>query len=180
MPLTPIHGSVAYLARALKPQLSLPALLVSTMAPDLEIPFLYVITGGQYSRLVLHSLLGAATLSTLLSVVLTVFAYSAVVSYVFKLDYKAVRRRCVFSWGMVMVCLAGSLSHVLIDSLHHEYNPLLFPFTFDSFDRLVIMSDWTLASVIVTLFFLSLLVFFVAQEFKRGTKDVWKRLLVEG
>jgi hypothetical protein len=72
----------------------------------------------------------------------------------------------------------GSLSHVLIDSLHHEYNPLLFPLTYNSFDALVFMNDWTLASVIIPMAFLSLLVLFVSIEVKKGTKNIWKRLLV--
>jgi hypothetical protein len=179
MPVTPIHCSIAYLARAVKPQLSLPALLVSSMVPDLEIPFLYVLTSGQYPRLVLHSLLGAVTLATVLSVVLTVFVYSPVVSRLFKLDCETVRGRCCFSGSLVVVCLVGSLSHVLIDALHHEYNPLLFPFTFDSFDALVLMNDWVLASVVVPVAFLCLLVFFVIREFRKGTENIWSRLLVE-
>jgi hypothetical protein len=179
MPYTPIHCSIAYLSRALRPQISLPALIVSTMAPDLEIPFLYVATSGQYSRLVLHSFLGALTLATMLSVIVVVFAYPPVISYLFKIDYKAVKDKCRFSWSMVAICLAGSLSHVVIDSLHHEYNPLLFPFTYDTFDALVFMKDWTLASVIIPIAFLSLLVLFVAKEVKKGTKNIWIRLLVE-
>ena len=179
MPLTPIHCSIAYLLRAIRPQLSLPALLVSTMAPDLEIPFIYVITSGQYSRLVLHSLLGAATVGTALSVLLTVFAYSPIVSSILKLDPKTVKDRCRYSSSMIAVCLVGSLSHVFIDSLHHEYNPLLFPLTYNSFDALVLLNDWTLASTIIPIAFLSLLVLFVAIELKKGTKGIWKRLLVE-
>lgn len=179
MPLTPIHCSVAYLARQFRPQLSLPALLVSTMAPDLEIPFLYVATSGQYSRLVLHSFLGAITLATMLSVILVVFAYPTAVSYVFRIDYRTVKDKCRFSWSMVALCLFGCLSHVLIDSLHHEYNPLFFPFTYGSFDALVFMNEWALASVIVPIAFLSLLVLFVAEEVRKGTKNIWRRLLVE-
>ena len=179
MPYTPIHCSVAYLARQFRPQLSLPALLVSTMAPDLEIPFLYAATSGQYSRLVLHSFLGAITLATMLSVILVAFAYPTVVSYIFKIDYKTVKDKCRFSWSMVAICLVGCLSHVLIDSLHHEYNPLFFPFTYSSFDALVFMNDWALASVIIPIAFLSLLVLFVAKEVKKGTENIWRRLLVE-
>ena len=179
MPVTPIHCSVAYLARALRPRLSLPALLVSTMAPDLEIPFLYVFTGGQYSRLALHSLLGAVTLAALLSVLLTVFAYSPVVSRLFNIDYQTVKGKCRFSWSLTAVCVVGGLSHAFVDSLHHEYNPLLFPFTYDSFDALVLMNNWTFASVIVSILFLSLLFLFVAKEVKRGTENIWNRLLVE-
>jgi len=179
MPYTPLHWSIAYLARVIRPSLSLPALIVSTAVPDLEIPFIYITTGGQFGRLVLHSLLGAITFATLLSVLLTVYAYSPIVSHLFKLDTKIVRGKCRFSWTLVAVCLLGSLSHVLIDALHHEYNPLLFPFTYNSFDAFVLMNDYILASVIVQVSFFALLVFFVVKEVRRGTKNNWMRLLVE-
>ena len=178
MPYTPLHWSIAYLARGIRPSLSLPALIISTAVPDLEIPFIYVVTGGQFGRLVLHSFLGAATLATVLSVVLTVFAYPPLISYLFKLDSKIVKDRCRLSWRLVAVCSLGSLSHVLIDSLHHEYNPLLFPFTYNSFDALVLMNDFVLASVIVQFSFFALLVFFVAKEVRRRPKNIWMRLLV--
>lgn len=179
MPLTPIHSSIAYLVRALGHSLSLPALLVSTMAPDLEIPFTYLATGGQYSRLAMHSFLGAATLATVLSVVLTVFAYAPVVSRVFKINHGTLSARCRFSWSLVGVCLLGTFSHVLIDAFHHEYNPLFLPFTYDSIDNLVFMNNWTLASVVISLTFLSLLILFIATEVSGGTKNIWIRLLVE-
>jgi hypothetical protein len=179
MPYTPIHWSIAYLAREIRPSLSLPALIVSTAIPDLEIPLIYIVTGGQLGRLVLHSLLGAATIAALLSAFLTVFVYPPVISRLFKLDIITVRDRCRFSWSLFAVCLFGSLSHVLIDSLHHEYNPLLFPFTYSSFDALVLMNDWTLASVIIPLLFFALLVFFVAREVRLGTENIWARLFVE-
>lgn len=179
MPYTPIHCSVAYWARQMRPGLSLPALLVSTMAPDLEIPILYAATLGEYHRLVLHSLLGAMTLATALSVVLTAYAYAPLVSYLFRIEYEAVKGRCRLSRSMVATCLAGSLSHVLIDSLHHEYNPLLYPFTYSSYDALVLMNNWVLASVIAPIAYLALLVLFVAAEVRKGDKGIWERLLVE-
>ena len=179
MPYTPIHCSVAYLVRQFRPKLSFPALLVSTMAPDLEIPFLYAATSGQYSRLILHSFLGSITLATMLSVILVVFAYPHVVSIIFKIDYKTVKDKCRFSWSIVALCLMGGLSHVVIDALHHEYNPLFFPFTYVSFNALVFMNDWTLASVIIPVAFLSLLILFVVIELRKGTNDIWRRLLVE-
>jgi hypothetical protein len=63
--------------------------------------------------------------------------------------------------------------------MHHEYNPLFYPFTYSSYDALVFMNDWALASVIIPIAFLSLLVLFVAKEVKKGTNNIWKRLLVE-
>ncbi len=179
MPLTPFHWSIAYLAREIRHDLSLPALLVGTAIPDLEIPVVYVVTGGQFGRLFLHSLLGAVTIAALLSVFLTVFVYPLVMSGLFKVNSKTVRDRCRFSWSLVVVCLFGSLSHVLIDALHHDYNPLLFPFTYVSFDSLVLFDNWILASVIIQSLFFALLVFFIVKEVRSGKENIWARLLVE-
>jgi membrane-bound metal-dependent hydrolase YbcI (DUF457 family) len=115
----------------------------------------------------------------MLSVSLTLSIYPYVVSFLFKLDKKTVKERCYLSRSTLALCLFGSLSHVLIDALHHEYNPLLFPFTYSSYDALVLMSDYKTTSLIIPLSFLSLLILFVAKEAKKGTKNIWKRLLLE-
>ncbi len=180
MPFTPIHWSIAYLTRAVRPSISLPALIVSTVMPDFEIPFIYIISGGQFSRLVLHSLFGAVTIATFMSVAFTIFCYSPMISRLFKVDSKFVENRCRLSSTLIAVCFLGCISHVLIDSLHHEYNPLLFPFTFHSFDTFVLMHDWFLATVIVQSSFLALLVLFVVKELRLGgTKGIWGRLFVQ-
>lgn len=179
MPITPLHWSIAYLLREIRSSFSLPALIVSTAMPDLEIPFIYIITGGQLGRLVLHSLLGAAVIATMLSVIFTVFAYPLLISFLFRIDPTIVKNRCQFSWSLVAVCLLGSVSHVLVDSLHHEYNPLLFPFTYNSFDNFVLLNDYILASAIVQILFFVLLVFFVAKEVRHRPKNIWVRLFVE-
>jgi len=178
MPLTPLHCSIAYIINRWKPQLSLPALLVSSMAPDLEIPFIYLMTSGLQSRLVLHSFLGVATLGTFLSVLLTVFFYPPVVSFFFKLDRRRVGERCRFSGTLIVLCLVGGLLHVFVDSITHEFNPVLYPFVSESFDFLVLMNDWALASVIVGSILFALLIFFFVDGIKEGSKDFWMRMLV--
>jgi len=80
MPFTPIHTVVAYLLNRWQRKLNLPALMVGTMTADLEIPFVWLFTGGLYNRLILHSLLGAAVVGTLIAALLTVFAYPIAVS----------------------------------------------------------------------------------------------------
>ncbi len=177
MPATPLHCSIAYLIKRWKWQLSLPALLVSTMVPDLEIPFTYLITRGLQHRLVLHGMLGAATMGTFLSVLLTVFLYPSLVSLFFGLDKEKVERKCWFSWNLVALCFVGNLSHVFVDSLHHEFNPILYPFVKKSFGALVLMGDWVFATIIVTSVLVLLLFFFVYQ-FTKGTEDFWMRMLV--
>ena len=178
MPLTPLHCGVAYLINRWKPQLGLPALLVSSMAPDLEIPVLFLLTGGLQDRLVLHSLLGVATLGTFLSVLLTVFLYPPIVSLFFKLDKKRIEERCSFSGTLVISCIFGGLLHVFVDSMTHEFNPVLYPFVNESFDAFRLTSNWASAAPIVGSALLVLLIFFFVDEIRKGNKDFWMRMLV--
>jgi len=178
MPATPLHCSVAYLINRWKPQLNLPALLVGSMAPDLEIPILFLVTGGFWDRLVLHSLLGAATLGTFLSVLLTVFLYHRVVSFFFKLDRERVEERCRFSSVLVVSCIVGGVLHVIVDSMTHEFNPVLYPFVKDSFDVLRLTSDLAFSTLIVGSVLLGLLIFIFVDEIRKGTRGFWMRMLV--
>jgi hypothetical protein len=63
LPLTPLHYPIAYSIHKLGGNLNLPGLIVGSMIPDLEIPFMVLIFGvSGPNRLVLPSLLGSATL----------------------------------------------------------------------------------------------------------------------
>jgi len=179
MPLTPLHTVVAYLLNRWQGKLSLPALIVGTMVPDLETPFIWIVSGGLYNRLVLHSLLGAAVLGTIISVLLTVLAYPIVISFVFRLDKEEIEEKCSFSDTLVFCCIVGSLSHVLIDSLHHDFNPLLYPFVNESFDVLVLKSDFASSTDLVSCLMLALLILIFIREMRKGREGFWKRVFVE-
>ena len=178
MPLTPLHAVVAYLLNRWEKRLSLPALIVGAMAPDLEVPFVWFVTGGVYNRLVLHSLLGVAVLGTLIAVALTVFAYPTSVSFVFRLDKEEIEEKCRFSSLLVFCCLVGSLSHVLIDSLHHDFNPLLYPFVNESFDAFVLKNSFVSPADLVSYPMLAVLVLIFILEIRKGKEGFWKRVLV--
>lgn len=177
MPLTPLHYSLTYLIGKRKQSLSLPGLIVSSMMPDIE-RLSYLFIGNLNARGFLHSLFGAVTLSTALSVLFTVYAYPVAVSSIFRMDKRMVEARCRFSKGVIVACFGGGILHVLVDSLHHEYNPLLYPFINESFDALVLFGNWRFASMIVqSVFFLLFSVIFVWEALK-GKKDFWKHMLV--
>jgi len=179
MPLTPLHYCIAYFANKRKRELSLPALIVSSMIPDVETPFTYLMTGGLYRRLVLHSLLGASTLGVLLSILLTIFLYPALVSPLFRLDRKMLEARCRFSSNkLVASCFVGCVTHVFLDSLHHEFNPLLYPFLNESFDAFVLLNNWIYATIIVQSTFVALFILILIREIRKGTEDFWKQMLV--
>lgn len=178
MPITLLHSIVAYLLNRWQAKLSLPALIVGTMTPDLEIPVIWFATGGLYNRLILHSLLGAIVFGTLIAVLLTVFAYPVAVSSVFKLDKEEVEEKCHFTITLVFCCLIGSLSHVLIDSLHHDFNPLLYPFVNESFDAFVLKNMFVSSTVLVSYPMLALLIIIFIWEIRKGKEGFWKRVLV--
>jgi hypothetical protein len=55
----------------------------------------------------------------------------------------------------------------------------LYPFVTESFDAFVLMNNWSLASAIVQITLFVLLLLILIREFKRGSKEFWRRLLVE-
>ena len=130
MPITPFHYPIAYLIYSVsKVKLSLPALIVGAMLPDLEIPIILLLVGSQEpERMVLHSLIGGLTVGTIIGVAITVVIYPRLTSAIFPIDKLKVREKCRFSGGLVFSCLIGVLSHVLLDVMNHSYNPIFWPF----------------------------------------------------
>jgi len=177
MPFTPLHYGVAYLIGKWKKSLSLPALIVSSMMPDIE-RLIYPFISNSHWRGFLHSLFGVVTLGTALSVLFTVYAYPVVVSSIFRMDRRLTKEKCRFSKGLIVACLGGGMLHVLVDSLHHEYNPTLYPFINESFDALVLFGNWQLATIVVQSMLFALLVTIFVWEAVKKTDDFWKRLLV--
>ena len=129
LPVTPFHYPIAKIISKLdgKVSLSLPALIVGSMVPDLEVPFLFLLTGTQ-DRLVLHSLMGGMTLGTIIAISLTVLIYPRLTSAIFPIDKVKIGEKCRFSLTLAFSCLLGVLSHVLLDVANHAYNPIFWPF----------------------------------------------------
>ena len=129
MPLTPLHHPVAYFIHKIDKRFSLPGLVVGCMFPDIEIPFIVLLFGTQIPhRMVLHSLLGSATIGTFLALIVTVRVYPPLVSRLFHVDKKRVKSKCKLSFAVFFSVLVGNLSHVLLDVTNHPYNPVFWPF----------------------------------------------------
>jgi membrane-bound metal-dependent hydrolase YbcI (DUF457 family) len=116
---------VAYVLYKLHNKLNLPGLAIGSMFTDLEVPILVLLFGTD--RLVLHSLLGSVTFGTMLSVMFTVSIYPILTSYLFNIDEEKVKEKTRPSLNLVISCLLGNLSHVLLDFINHLYNPLFWP-----------------------------------------------------
>ena len=129
MPPTPLHHPIAYFIYKLDKRLSLPGLIVGCMFPDLEVPFIVLLLGTEVPhRMILHSILGAATIGTALALAVTVLVYPALVSRLFHVDKKRVESKCRLSFAVVFSVFVGNISHVLLDVTNHPYNPLFWPF----------------------------------------------------
>lgn len=130
LPLSPLHYPIAYAAYKLKNNLSLPGFIVGSMFPDFEIPVIRLFFTDKYiyDRLVLHSLLGAATIGTVLSILFTVFLYPIQMIVLFRVKRELVRSEKSLSINLVISCFLGTMSHVLLDITTHPYNPVFWPF----------------------------------------------------
>ena len=118
------------------------------------------------------------TFGTLSSVLLTVLIYPKVVSVIFGVDKREAKQECRFSRTIVVSCLLGGLSHVLIDSLCHDYNPLFYPFIRQSIDVLLFTGDWRLSYAIVEILLIVMLFAILMVEIRKGTRGFWKRILI--
>jgi len=165
------------LGSKLKP--SLPGLIVGSMFPDLEIPFIILLLGtGVPDRLVLHSLLGAVTIGTFLSLVFTVLMYPPLIGSLLRIDRRELRSKCSFSLVLTLSVFLGNISHVLLDITNHPYNPILWPFVMIGDTPSPLCSALggmvTASLVIHTLMALLFLALFINKR-----EDLVKRMLVE-
>jgi membrane-bound metal-dependent hydrolase YbcI (DUF457 family) len=179
LPVTPFHYPVAYVLYKLRANFSLPGLVVGSMVPDLEIPFIVLLLGTEVPhRLVLHSLLGAATVGTLISIAVTVLVYPRLTSAIFPINKQKVKEKCKFSLGLAVSCLLGVISHVLLDVTNHPYNPVFWPFLAlnETPSPIVpLLGGEATASLLIH----ALMVVLFIGLFANKRKNFWEQLLVE-
>ena len=129
MPLTPLHYPVAWGLSKLNKKLILPGLIVGSLIPDIEVPVLFIFFRGVLpDHLILHSLVGALTIGTIISIFITVIFYPVLTSLIFRLDRTEVKKVCRLTPSLVLSCMPGNLFHILLDFPMHPFNPILWPF----------------------------------------------------
>ena len=178
MPAIFLHSFFAYLINRWKPQFSLPPLLVGSMLPDIEVIPIYYLTNGTIDRLILHSIIGAFTIGTILSVGIVLFIYPSIVSHFFKIDINDIKKKCCFSITLIGLCMIGNLSHVLVDATTHEYNPLAYPISSESIDFLRISTNRNFDNIVLTVVLSIILLGIVIVSMRKGRKGFWKQMLV--
>ncbi len=148
MVLTPFHYPLAYLINKVSGnKLKLDYVTLSVFLPDIEIPILFLLGYYPY-RLILHSIIGSLVFSfpTLL-LLWPIYRF-------FILETLGIEVRLDNMYNVFIGSVIGSLSHVFLDALHHDYNPLLWPFSLQSIDAIVLFNNWRLASEILNFVFL--------------------------
>ncbi|MGI0014198.1 MAG: DUF4184 family protein [Nitrososphaera sp.] len=165
MPFTPLHIAFAWPLKMKFKALNFASLTVGAMVPDFE-PIAYAILGIYPDRLLMHSLVGALSVDVVLTIVilklLTLLNFG-------KVGIHRLANPNLFSRTLILSASVGSLSHVLVDSLHHDHNPLLWPLGPTYFTGpMVLIFGNPLATNIVSLAALVIILFMVRRLMNRN------------
>ncbi len=124
-----MHYPVAWGLSKLNKRLNLPGLIVGSFIPDIEVPILFLFFNmGIDNHFILHSLVGALTIGTLISTLATVLLYPILASLLFQFDKIKMKEVCKITPTLVLSCLLGNVFHILLDLLMHPYSLILWPF----------------------------------------------------
>lgn len=183
MPLTPLHYPLAYLIYRVNRKLVLPGLIVGSMFPDIEVPILLIIFGlDGRSRLILHSLIGAITIGTLVSLAVTIYFYPFLISTFFPVKLIKAREKCRFSFSLIISCLLGNVSHVLLDYTNHNYNPLFWPLItpreISSSPVCYFLGGVERSTLIVQIILVTIFIIIFVDKFVNNRDKIWEELLI--
>ena len=102
---------------------------MGSFIPDIEVPILIVFFNGVLpDHFILHSLIGALTIGTIISTMVTVMFYPFLTSLFFRIDIDKTKEICRLSPALVLSCMLGNIFHILLDVPMHPFNPVLWPF----------------------------------------------------
>ncbi|TFG15486.1 DUF4184 family protein [Candidatus Thorarchaeota archaeon] len=128
MPVTPLHYPISYLLKRVNSRLSLPAMAVGAVIPDLEVPILFFFFRGVFlDHFILHSLLGALTLGLGISLLTVRYLYAPIASNIFGIERELANEESKITGIVVVSAIIGILSHLLLDVTYHWYNPIFWP-----------------------------------------------------
>ncbi|MCS7119924.1 MAG: DUF4184 family protein [Nitrososphaerota archaeon] len=172
------HYTLAYLIHRVERRLSLPALLIGSVLPDLDI-ILAILTDGLWMRGLFHSIIGGGMIVAFLSIPVTVHLYPLIASLFVRMRREDLRRECGSARVIFASSLLGGLSHVLVDSTCHNYNPLFYPIVKESVDFLLLPYDWDVSYAMVEATLLTTFLIIIAFNLRReDCKGFWRRMLL--
>jgi hypothetical protein len=184
-----MHYPVAWGLSKLDKRLSLPGLIVGSFLPDIEVPFLLIFFSGLLpDHLILHSLIGAVTVGTIISIFVTVYLYPILTSWLFHLDKEKIKEVCRFSPSLTLSCMLGNLFHIFLDIPMHPFNPVLWPFVdpYSIVGILVIVFStegdiargFLHARILVNILMITIMGLLLTIIIVKNRKNLWERLLI--
>ena len=184
-----MHYPVAWGLSKLDKRLSLPGLIVGSFLPDIEVPFLLIFFSGLLpDHLILHSLIGAVTVGTIISIFVTVYLYPILTSWLFHLDKEKIKEVCRFSPSLALSCMLGNLFHIFLDIPMHPFNPVLWPFVdpYSIVGILVIVFStegdiargFLHARILVNILMITIMGLLLTIIIVKNRKNLWERLLI--
>jgi hypothetical protein len=162
---------------------------VGSFIPDIEVPFLFFFFSGVLpDHLILHSLIGAVTMGTIISIFATIYLYPMLTSLIFHLDKAKIKEVCRFSPALVLSCMLGNLFHIFLDIPMHPFNPVLWPFV-DPYDIVGILvlafaieGDISMgflhARILVNILMISIMGTLLIIIIVKNKTNRWERLLI--
>jgi len=169
MPATPFHYPFAFLISKTNKRMSLPALVVGSVMPDIEVPLMWIFFSSLPDHQFLHSFIGAATLGTLLTIVVTRFLYAPLISTIFGVDRADLDDACKITPWLVASSFIGVMSHLVLDFPMHWYNPILWPLVdpMDVVGPLILLLEpafgfWTAYIIASSLTHISMIILWIA------------------
>jgi len=184
-----MHYPVAWGLSKLDKRLNLPGLIVGSFIPDIEVPFLFFFFSGVLpDHLVLHSLIGAVTVGTIISIFVTVYLYPILSSWLFHLDKEKIKEVCRFSPSLALSCMLGNLFHIFLDIPMHPFNPVLWPFV-DPYNIVGILvlvfstegdiaGGFLHARILVNILMITIMGLLLTIIIVKSRKNLWERLLI--
>ncbi len=174
MVFTLLHFPQAYLLyKVFRSKFSYPGLLIGSFLPDIEVPIL-VILGYEVecARLVLHSIICAILFSWILSLI--VLPFYKLLLRIFNIENVGIRIS-----NYVLSIEVGALIHVIIDSMHHKYNPLLWPITSQNISILIPFGKQEEMHLLLHIVFLSLTIVCIYDVMRQNAVLSWKNILIK-
>ena len=178
MPVTPLHYPFAFLISKSNKRLSLPALVVGSVVPDIEVPLMWIFFSSLPDHLFLHSFIGAAMLGTLLTVLATRFLYAPIISTIFGVDRTELNEVCKITPWLVVSAFIGVMSHLILDFPMHWYNPIMWPWVdpYDVIGPLILLlmpaygfwNAYVIASAITHISMIVLWIVILAKLYSKG------------
>lgn len=185
MPFTLFHYPVAYGVSKIDKRFSLPGLIVGSVIPDIEVPILWLFFKGVLpDHLILHSLIGALTLGTILAILVTRYLYAPIIAWFFKVNRAKLDEACSLNNKLVFSCVIGIIGHILLDYPMHWFNPIFWPLVdpFSCIGPLVLLFSFSgelpstpfhLANALMNVI-MGFLLFLII--FKHRNDNLWERI----